>query len=133
MDSIADLPDANRVINHVIRKQHVIVDSVMIPVRDGSLVSATIVRPKGGHGSGPVVLKFGIDPSETEVPETRFIADTRGKRLSPSEVDWRQLRQCSGVVMSRGRDKNTFAVDVGMFEGDGVLQKGCGIGRSQFG
>jgi len=91
-----ELPRVNMLMNAVNRQQYFIDDSVMITMRDGAQISATIVRPKHATMRQPVVLKFGIYVSQSEVPETKYIAahgyigiiaDTRGKRLSPQDVE----------------------------------------------
>ena len=92
----AELPLADGLIRSVAEKKYFIEDSVLIPTRDGAKIAATIVRSRAFLGPQPVVLKFGIYASPTEVPETKYIAghgyigviaDTRGKRLSPQPIE----------------------------------------------
>ncbi len=92
----AELPLADGLIRSVAVKRYIIEDSVLIPTRDGAQIAATIVRSRTIRGPQPVVLKFGIYTSPSEVQETKYIAghgyigiiaDTRGKRLSPQPIE----------------------------------------------
>ena len=92
----AELPLADGLIKSIAARHYIIEDSVLIPTRDGAQIAATIIRSRTTIGPQPVVLKFGIYASPTEVPETKYIAahgyvgviaDTRGKRLSPQPIE----------------------------------------------
>jgi putative CocE/NonD family hydrolase len=92
----AELPLAGGLIKSIAKEHYIIEDSVLIPTRDGAQIAATIVRSRSLSGPQPVVLRFGIYASPTEVPETKYIAghgyvgviaDTRGKRLSPQPIE----------------------------------------------
>lgn len=92
----AESPRVNMLMDAVNRKQYFIDDGVMITMRDGAQISATIVRQRNVTTPQPVILKFGIYASQSEVPETKYIAahgyvgiiaDTRGKRLSPQPIE----------------------------------------------
>ncbi len=92
----AELPRVKKILEKIINETFIINDSVLIPMRDGAKVSATIVRPRHNLTPQPVVFKFGIYASESKVAEARFIAghgyaaiiaDTRGKRLSNQALE----------------------------------------------
>jgi uncharacterized protein len=71
-------------------------DKVLIPMRDGGIVSAIVVKKKGSADRLPTLLRVDIytDPAaETARAEdiadhgyVGVIADTRGKRLSPDPI-----------------------------------------------
>jgi uncharacterized protein len=71
-------------------------DNVLIPMRDGGIVSATVVKKKGSAPRQPALLIFDIytDPA-SEITRSKdaanhgyvgVVADTRGKRLSPDPI-----------------------------------------------
>lgn len=70
-------------------------DSVLIPTRDGAILSARIAMKKNPSSPLPVVLQFSIYPRLDESAMQRWaqndyvgiIAYTRGKYLSPQEVE----------------------------------------------
>jgi uncharacterized protein len=72
-------------------------DSVLVTTRDGAKIALTIVRQKGISTPLPVVFVFNIysdpfnDRLEALLAAQRnyigIVADTRGKRLSPQEVE----------------------------------------------
>jgi uncharacterized protein len=91
----AELSRARALLQAIMEAKYIVEDSVMIAMRDGSQVSATIVRARNINVPQPVVFKFGIYVAESMVLDTRFIADygytaviadTRGKRLSKQEI-----------------------------------------------
>ena len=91
----AEIPRARGLLNVINNKKYIMEDSVLIPMRDGAFVSATIVRNRS-IASEPVVLKFGIYAAESMISEAKFIAshgyaaviaDTRGKRLSNQIIE----------------------------------------------
>lgn len=74
----------------------IIDDSVLIKTRDGSTISATIVKKKNLVSPKPVILSFTIypGPSDVEIGKQAAIndyvgvvANTRGKRLSPQDIE----------------------------------------------
>ena len=90
-----ELPKADSLMEIVNKTKYIIEDSVMITMRDGAKIAATVVRSRTETKPQPVILKFGIYSNPSEVPETKFIAahgyvgviaDTRGKRLSPDSI-----------------------------------------------
>jgi uncharacterized protein len=90
-----EIPIARPLLKTLNDEKYIIEDSLLINMRDGSQVSATIIRKRNIVSPQPVVLKFGIYASESEIPEAKFIsahgyigiiADTRGKRLSKTKL-----------------------------------------------
>lgn len=79
------------------RKKYIIQDSVLIKTRDGSIISATVVRIKDGLTKLPAIFIFNIYSNSQddrsmaiEAASKGFVgvvADTRGKRLSPQEIE----------------------------------------------
>lgn len=76
--------------------EYQILDKVLIPMRDGGIVSATVVKKVGSSARLPTLLTLDIytDPA-AEIARAKdaadhgyvgVIADTRGKRLSPDIV-----------------------------------------------
>jgi putative CocE/NonD family hydrolase len=91
-----EIPRVKTLLEKIYKAKYTIEDSVMITMRDGAQVSATIVRNRNSITPQPVVFKFGIYAAQSEVPEARYIAghgyaaviaDTRGKRLSKQNVE----------------------------------------------
>jgi hypothetical protein len=77
-------------------KKFIIEDSVLIKSRDGALLSATIVRKKTIIGKQPAVLMFNIYTGEADMLSAKssaingyvgIVVNTRGKNLSPQEID----------------------------------------------
>ncbi|HTR29605.1 MAG TPA: CocE/NonD family hydrolase [Puia sp.] len=92
----AEIPLVDGLLRTIAKRQYVVEDSILIPTRDGAKIAATILRSRSVTGPQPVVLKFGIYASPSEISETKYIAghgfigvvaDTRGKRLSPQSIE----------------------------------------------
>jgi len=90
-----ELALAREVLREILVNKYVVEDSVLITVRDGAKISATIVR-KRNQPAQAAILKFGIYASASEVSAAKSIADhgyvgivanTRGKRLSPDPIE----------------------------------------------
>ncbi|HTH56821.1 MAG TPA: CocE/NonD family hydrolase [Cyclobacteriaceae bacterium] len=90
-----ELALAREVLREILIKRYIVEDSVLIKVRDGAKISATIVR-KRNQPAQAAILKFGIYASASEVSAAKSIADhgyvgivanTRGKRLSPNAIE----------------------------------------------
>ncbi len=71
-------------------------DSILIKMRDGSLVSAFVVKSRNKNYPMPVILNFSIYPrtSDKSVAKiavsngyTAVVAYTRGKHLSPDDIE----------------------------------------------
>lgn len=78
-------------------QDYIIEDSVMIRTKSGHTLSAVVVRPKNIKAKLPAALMFFIySNTERSIKEATYsaqhgyvgiVADTRGKRLSPDEVE----------------------------------------------
>lgn len=86
------VPLAKPLIHNIENKQLIIEDSVLISMRDGATISATIVRKKDVVTPQPVVLVFNIysGPADKRLAKDAvangyigITANTRGKRRSP--------------------------------------------------
>jgi len=70
-------------------------DSVLIRTRDGATLSATVIRKKGLQEKQPAIFVFNIYTSQDKVRAIEIalkgyvavVADTRGKRLSPEDIE----------------------------------------------
>ncbi len=78
------------------RKQYLVLDSVLIPTRDGAGLSAIIVRPRAQAGPLPVVLVYNIYAGPGDYNRAKMAAgkgyagivvNTRGKHLSPQAIE----------------------------------------------
>ncbi len=74
----------------------IIEDSVLIKTRDGATIAATVVRKRGITTKQPVVFVFNIYNSPRDKARakeaaingyTGVVANTRGKRLSPEDIE----------------------------------------------
>lgn len=109
-------------------------DSILIPTRDGAILSAMVVRKKGDKNPKPVILQYTIyvrDKSRdirtlkesVDNDYVGVIAYTRGKRFSPNEIfpyehdgndaydviDWiSRQKWCNGSVGMFGGSYNGF-------------------------
>jgi uncharacterized protein len=77
-------------------KRFIIEDSVLIKTRDGATISAVIVRNRNIGGKQPTILKFNIYNSSSDKEMAKIsaingyvgiVASTRGKGLSPEEIE----------------------------------------------
>ncbi|MEO6636699.1 MAG: CocE/NonD family hydrolase [Ginsengibacter sp.] len=77
-------------------REFIIEDSVLIKTRDGSIISATVVRKRDILGKQSSILVFNIYTSPGDKSRAKqsaingyvgVVADTRGKRLSPQEIE----------------------------------------------
>ena len=77
-------------------KKYIIEDSVLIKMRDGSLISATVVRNREITGKQPAIFVFNIYTGSGDKAGARLsasdgyvgiVANTRGKRASPQEIE----------------------------------------------
>ncbi len=86
---------AKRLIVDVENKKYISNDSVLIKMTDGGSIALSIVRPRAVTKPLPVVLMYSIYPggdhmTAKEAAEHGFIgivANTRGKRLSPDNIE----------------------------------------------
>jgi hypothetical protein len=78
------------------KKTFIIDDSVLVPTRDGARLSLLIVRKKDAPEKLPVVFVFNIYTGPADQAMTKeaalhgfigIVANTRGKRLSPQEIE----------------------------------------------
>ncbi len=90
------IPLANPLLAEQDNKKYIIEDNVLIKMRDGSLLSATVVRKREITGTQPTIFVFNIYTSATDKSIARLsagngyvgiVANTRGKRTSPQEID----------------------------------------------
>jgi putative CocE/NonD family hydrolase len=77
-------------------KEFIIEDSVLIKTRDGSVIAATVVRKRNMVGKQPTIFVFNIytgalDRARAKLCASKgyvgIVANTRGKRLSPQEIE----------------------------------------------
>lgn len=90
------MPLAKPLLTALDNKMFFIEDSVLITTRDGSLLAATVVRRKDAPARQPAIFVFNIYNSPRDKSEAKeaamkgyagIVANTRGKRLSPQEIE----------------------------------------------
>jgi hypothetical protein len=85
-----------QIIKKITKKNYIIEDSVLIPMKDGASISATIVRKVQNTDKLPVILIFNIYNGVGDISMAQgaanngyvgVVANTRGKRLSPQDIE----------------------------------------------
>ena len=90
------VPLAKPLIAEQDNRQFIIADSVLIRTRDGATIAATVIRKKETTARLPAVFVFNIynSPRDKAIAKEAaikgyvgIVANTRGKRLSPQEIE----------------------------------------------
>lgn len=90
------LPPGKPIIDEIEWNDYLVEDNLKIPMRDGAVISATIVRKKSITAPQPAVLMFNIYASSYDKYDSKksaangfvgIVANTRGKALSPQEIE----------------------------------------------